>query len=108
MAPRLMTMAGIQIIFIARDNLASRLDQVGAVTSLTYGWMIMQVPETILGTAIATAMLPAPQNSPQNVIGRIQRFNRTCPPSLDRINPAHCNGNGGGHPPARARRLRLR
>jgi putative peptidoglycan lipid II flippase len=59
MAPRLLTMAGIQIIFIARDNLASRLDQVGAVTSLTYGWMIMQVPETILGTAIATAMLPA-------------------------------------------------
>jgi putative peptidoglycan lipid II flippase len=43
---------------IARDNLASRLDQVGAVTSLTYGWMIMQVPETLLGTAIATAMLP--------------------------------------------------
>lgn len=59
MAPRLFTMAGIQLIFIARDNLASRLDQVGAVTSLTYGWMIMQVPETILGTAIATAMLPA-------------------------------------------------
>lgn len=59
MAPRLLTMVGIQIIFIARDNLASRLDQVGAVTSLTYGWMIMQVPETILGTAIATAMLPA-------------------------------------------------
>lgn len=59
MAPRLLTMGGIQIIFLARDNLASRLDQVGAVTSLTYGWMIMQVPETILGTAIATAMLPA-------------------------------------------------
>ncbi|MBL8051471.1 MAG: hypothetical protein JNM46_09640, partial [Anaerolineales bacterium] len=59
MAPRLLTMGGIQIIFIARDNLASRLDQVGAVTSLTYGWMIMQVPETILGTAIATAILPA-------------------------------------------------
>ncbi|WKZ41524.1 MAG: murein biosynthesis integral membrane protein MurJ [Anaerolineales bacterium] len=58
MAPRLFTMAGIQLIFIARDNLASRLDQVGAVTSLTFGWMIMQVPETILGTAIATALLP--------------------------------------------------
>lgn len=58
MAPRLFTMAGIQFIFIARDNLASRLDQVGAVTSLTYGWMIMQVPETILGTALATALLP--------------------------------------------------
>ena len=58
MAPRLLTMGGIQLIVLARDNLASRLDQVGAVTSLTYGWMIMQVPETILGTAIATAMLP--------------------------------------------------
>ena len=51
-------MFGIQLIVIARDNLASRLDQTGAVTSLTYGWMIMQVPETLLGTAIATAMLP--------------------------------------------------
>src|SRR5688572_3323047 len=58
MGPRLLTMGGIQLIFLARDNLASRLDQVGAVTSLTYGWMIMQVPETILGTALATAMLP--------------------------------------------------
>jgi putative peptidoglycan lipid II flippase len=58
MAPRLLTMGGIQFIVLARDNLASRLDQVGAVTSLTYGWMIMQVPETILGTAIATALLP--------------------------------------------------
>ncbi len=58
MAPRLLTMGGIQVIVLARDNIASRLDQVGAVTSLTYGWMIMQVPETILGTAIATAMLP--------------------------------------------------
>jgi putative peptidoglycan lipid II flippase len=58
LAPRLLTMFGIQMIVIARDNLASRLDQVGAVTALTYGWMIMQVPETLLGTAIATAMLP--------------------------------------------------
>lgn len=58
LGPRLVTMFGIQLIVIARDNLASRLDQVGAVTSLTYGWMIMQVPETLLGTAIATAMLP--------------------------------------------------
>jgi putative peptidoglycan lipid II flippase len=58
LAPRLLTMLGIQLIVIARDNLASRLDQVGAVTSLAYGWMIMQVPETLIGTAIATALLP--------------------------------------------------
>lgn len=59
MAPRLLTMLGIQLMFMIRDNLASRLGQVGAVSSLTYGWMIMQVPETLLGTAIATAILPS-------------------------------------------------
>jgi putative peptidoglycan lipid II flippase len=58
MGPRLLTMGGIQAIVIARDNLASRTGQVGAVTSLTYGWMIMQVPETLIGTAIAIAILP--------------------------------------------------
>jgi putative peptidoglycan lipid II flippase len=47
----------IQFIFLIRDNLASRLAE-GAVTSLTYGWMIQQVPETLIGTAIGTAMLP--------------------------------------------------
>jgi putative peptidoglycan lipid II flippase len=56
--PRLVTMFFIQLMFIARDNFASRLGQIGAATSLTYGWMIMQVPETLVGTAIATAILP--------------------------------------------------
>lgn len=58
LGPRLLTMGGIQSIVIVRDYLASFLQQDGAVTSLAYGWMIMQVPETLLGTAIATAMLP--------------------------------------------------
>jgi putative peptidoglycan lipid II flippase len=58
MGPRLLTMGGIQLIVIARDNLASRTGQEGAVTSLTLGWMIMQVPETLIGTAIAIAILP--------------------------------------------------
>jgi putative peptidoglycan lipid II flippase len=56
--PRLLTMFMIQLMFIARDNFASRLDQIGAISSLTYGWMIMQVPETLIGTAIATVLLP--------------------------------------------------
>lgn len=57
MGPRLVTMFFIQLIFLIRDNLASRLAE-GAVTSLTYGWMIQQVPETLIGTAIGTALLP--------------------------------------------------
>jgi putative peptidoglycan lipid II flippase len=56
--PRLLTMFLLQSMALVRDNLASRLGQDGAVSALTYGWMIMQVPETLLGTAIATAMLP--------------------------------------------------
>jgi putative peptidoglycan lipid II flippase len=58
LGPRLLTMGGIQSIVIARDYFASLLKQEGAVTSLQNGWMIMQVPETLLGTAIATALLP--------------------------------------------------
>jgi len=57
MGPRLVSMMFIQLIFLARDNLASRL-AVGSVTALSYGWWIQQVPETLIGTAIATALLP--------------------------------------------------
>jgi putative peptidoglycan lipid II flippase len=57
LVPRLGTMLLIQLIFIVRDNLASRLAE-GAVTALTYGWMVQQVPETLIGTAIGTAILP--------------------------------------------------
>ena len=58
MGPRVLTVFFIQITFIARDNLASHFTE-GAVSALTYGWMIQQVPETLIGTAIGTAMLPA-------------------------------------------------
>ncbi len=57
MGPRLGTMFFIQLTFIVRDNLASRLAP-GSVSALTYGWMIMQVPETVIGTAIGIAILP--------------------------------------------------
>jgi putative peptidoglycan lipid II flippase len=57
MGPRLVSMVFIQLIFLARDNLASRL-VTGSVTALSYGWWIQQVPETLMGTAIATALLP--------------------------------------------------
>lgn len=57
MGPRILTIGAFQLIFLVQDNLASRLE-VGAVTALTYGWLIMQVPETIIGTAVGTAILP--------------------------------------------------
>jgi len=57
LGPRVATMFFIQLFFIVRDNLASRLGE-GAVTSLNLGWFIMQVPETLIGSAIAIALLP--------------------------------------------------
>jgi putative peptidoglycan lipid II flippase len=56
--PRIITMFFIQATFIARDNLASRLPGAGAISALAIGWMVMQVPETLIGTAIGTALLP--------------------------------------------------
>jgi putative peptidoglycan lipid II flippase len=58
MGPRVITVLSVQMIFLIRDNLASRLGA-GAVSSLTYGWMLQQLPETLIATAIGTAMLPA-------------------------------------------------
>jgi len=57
MGPRILTMFFIQAIFIAQDNIASRL-AAGSVAALVYGWLFMQVPESLIGTAIGTALLP--------------------------------------------------
>lgn len=57
LGPRILTMFFIQLFFIVRDNLASGLGE-GAVTALNNGWFLMQVPETLFGTAVAIALLP--------------------------------------------------
>ncbi len=57
MLPRLLTVAAIQCVFVATDNFASGVGE-GAVTAILYGWTIMQLPETVIGTAIGTALLP--------------------------------------------------
>ena len=74
MGPRLATMLCIQLVFIVRDNLASRLAP-GAVTALTYGWMIFQVPETLIGTAIGVAILPT--LSEQFARGEMDQFQQS-------------------------------
>lgn len=57
LGPRVITMFFIQMFFIVRDNLASGMNE-GAISALNLGWFIMQVPETLFGTAIAIALLP--------------------------------------------------
>ena len=58
LGPRVLTMACIQAYFVARDNLASHFGTVG-VGALNLGWTIEQVPETIIGTALAVTLLPS-------------------------------------------------
>ena len=58
LGPRVLTMGCIQAYFVARDNLASHFDTVG-VGALNLAWTIEQVPETIIGSAIAVAILPS-------------------------------------------------
>ncbi len=58
LGPRVLTMGCIQAYFVARDNLASHFGTTG-VGALNLGWTIEQVPETIIGTAMAVAILPS-------------------------------------------------
>ena len=57
MAPRVLTIGLLTAISIVNDRLASGLGP-GVVSALFYGWQLMQLPETIVGTALGTALLP--------------------------------------------------
>jgi putative peptidoglycan lipid II flippase len=74
MLPRIGTVFFIQFIFIAQDNLASGL-AAGAVSALVYGWLFMQVPESLIGTAIGTALLPT--ISEQIIRGEVDAFRQS-------------------------------
>jgi putative peptidoglycan lipid II flippase len=58
MGPRLLTMLCLQSYFLVRDRYASFFQE-GAISALNNGWFIQQVPETLIGTAIAIALLPS-------------------------------------------------
>jgi putative peptidoglycan lipid II flippase len=58
LGPRVLTMACIQAYFVARDNFASHFNTTG-VGAMNLAWTIEQVPETLIGTAIAVALLPS-------------------------------------------------
>jgi putative peptidoglycan lipid II flippase len=76
MGPRILTVAAIQTIFVATDNFASGLGE-GAITALAYGWLILQVPETILGSALGTVLLPTlSELSDRGKLDELQRMIR--------------------------------
>ncbi|MGD1992116.1 MAG: murein biosynthesis integral membrane protein MurJ [Anaerolineae bacterium] len=57
MAPRMLGMGATYVNFVLPTTLGSRLAD-GAIASYEYGWKLMQLPETLLGTALGIAVLP--------------------------------------------------
>jgi putative peptidoglycan lipid II flippase len=57
MGPRVLTLGVVQLNALIAVRLASELSA-GSVSALNFGWRIMQMPETIIGTAIATVVFP--------------------------------------------------
>ena len=57
MIPRALGLGVVQLNFFVTYALASLIGA-GGVSALRFGWMLMQVPETVIGTAIATAAFP--------------------------------------------------
>lgn len=55
--PRMLSLGAVQAVFIANTRLASGAG-VGALASLNYAWVISQMPQSILGTAVGTAAFP--------------------------------------------------
>ncbi len=57
MWPRMLALGVVKLNFLIANNLASRLGE-GSVSALNFGWLAMQLPETIIGTAVAKAVFP--------------------------------------------------
>lgn len=57
MLPRVAGLGVFSLNFIVMNNIASRLGT-GAVSALDWGWRLMQIPQTLLGTAMGVVIFP--------------------------------------------------
>ena len=57
MGPRVLDLGVFHIVMLATTNFASRLGA-GSVSALEWGWEVMQLPETIIGTALGLVIFP--------------------------------------------------
>ena len=57
MGPRMLTLGVVQLNTLIVVRLASEMSE-GSVSALNFGWRLMQMPETLIGTALATAVFP--------------------------------------------------
>jgi putative peptidoglycan lipid II flippase len=57
MLPRIAGLGVFSLNFIVMNNIASRLGS-GSVSALSWGWRLMQIPQTLIGTAMGTVIFP--------------------------------------------------
>ncbi len=57
MLPRVAGLGVFSLNFIIMNNIASRLGT-GAISALDWGWRLMQIPQTLIGTAMGTVIFP--------------------------------------------------
>ncbi|MCA9915937.1 MAG: polysaccharide biosynthesis C-terminal domain-containing protein, partial [Anaerolineae bacterium] len=57
MLPRVAGLGVFSLNFIVMNNIASRLG-VGSVSALNWGWRLMQIPQTLIGTAMGIVIFP--------------------------------------------------
>ena len=57
MIPRVAGLGVFSINFLVMNNIASRLGT-GSVSALDWGWRLMQIPQTLLGTAMGIVIFP--------------------------------------------------
>src|SRR5262249_36248497 len=57
MLPRVAGLGLFSLNFLVMNNIASRLGE-GSVSALNWGWRLMQIPETLIGTAMGIVIFP--------------------------------------------------
>ncbi len=57
MLPRIGGLGVFSLNFIVMNNIASRLGT-GSISALDWGWRLMQIPQTLIGTAMGTVIFP--------------------------------------------------
>ena len=57
MLPRIAGLGVFALNFLVMNNIASRLS-VGSVSALDWGWRLMQIPQTLIGTAMGIVIFP--------------------------------------------------
>ena len=57
MLPRVAGLGVFSLNFIVMNNIASRLGT-GSVSALDWGWRLMQIPQTLIGTAMGVVIFP--------------------------------------------------